>query len=104
MPSLPSYDVARCERCGARIRWTVTAHGARQAVDADPHPDGRVAVYRDGVGRLRSRQLSRERPTLEHAEWLAMAHAATCATPTPRRRPRAPRQRRGVRPVRWQHR
>jgi hypothetical protein len=76
---------ARCDHCQAAILWTVTAKGARQAVNPDPDPSGNTAVYTDATGRLRSRQLTTERPSLEHAEWLAMPHAATCRAPRPRR-------------------
>ncbi|MFE0270842.1 hypothetical protein ACFWZY_01680 [Streptomyces sp. NPDC058992] len=100
MPS-SDHDVARCDSCGARIRWTTTALGRSLAVDADPAADGNQAVYRDGAGRLRSRGLSSERPTLEHAEWLAKPHVATCKRPRPPRRS-GPRQRTGIRPHRWQ--
>lgn len=81
-----TQDVTQCERCGARIRWTVTAKGLPQPVNADPDPTGNTAVYADVTGRLRSRGLTTERPTLEGAEWLAMPHAATCKVPPPRRR------------------
>lgn len=95
------HDVARCERCGARIRWTVTATGKALPVDADPADDGNTAVYADGTGRLRSRGLSKERPTLEHAEWLAMPHFATCAVKPLPGAPRPTRRRTGVRPRPW---
>jgi hypothetical protein len=87
MPS--AADVARCDYCQARIIWTVTAAtGARMAVNAAPDPTGNTAVYADVTGRLRSRALTTERPSLEGAEWQAMPHAATCTRP----RPRAPRR------------
>lgn len=98
MPEISDWDVQPCPTCAARIRWTVTAAARRLAVNADPDPTGNQAVHRDAVGRLRSRGLSTDRPTLEGAEWRAMPHAATCAAP----RPRTPRVRHGVRPVRWQ--
>lgn len=92
MPS--THDVAICDFCSGRIRWTVTAAGNRQAVNADPNPEGNLAVYTDATGRLRSRGLTKERPTLEHSEWQAMPHAAECKRPVP---PRAARP--GRRPV-----
>lgn len=99
------HDVTTCESCGARIRWTVTAAGKRLAVDADPAADGNTAVHADGTGRVRSRGLSKERPTLEHHEWLAKPHFATCANPPLRRsaRPTA-RANSGVRPTPWRYR
>ncbi|TXS35130.1 hypothetical protein [Streptomyces sp. t39] len=99
---LSEHDVQTCESCGARIRWTVTAAGKPMPVDADPAADGNTAVYADGTGRLRSRGLTRERPVLEHAEWLAKPHFATCTNKPARRssRPGA-RTRQGVRPTPW---
>lgn len=89
MPS--AADVVPCERCHARIRWTVTAAGKRLAVDADSDPEGNTAVHTDGVGRVRSRALTADRPTLEGAEWQAMPHAATCTIPRPHPPRRTPR-------------
>lgn len=85
MPS--DHDVATCDDCFARIRWAITVNGRRQAVNADPDETGNLAAHRDGTGTLKVRVLSAERPTLEHAEWQAMPHAATCTS----RRPRPPR-------------
>lgn len=89
-----------CATCAHPIRWATTAAGRRQALDAAPNPDGNLAAYTDGTGRLRVRVLTGERPALEHAEWRAMPHAATCTRPQPRRT--IPRQRAGVRASRWQ--
>lgn len=101
MPS--DHNVAPCPSCGQRIRWTVTATGRRQAVNAEPNSGGNTAVYRDGVGTLRSRGLNTERPNVESYEWRAMPHAATCEAPRTGRNGRgAQRQRSGVRPARWQ--
>ncbi|MFF2331921.1 MULTISPECIES: hypothetical protein [unclassified Streptomyces] len=97
-----SHDVSSCDSCGERIRWTVTATGKRQAVNADPDPSGNLAVYADGTGRLLSRGLTSERPGLEHLEWRAMPHAATCTRPRPRpRRVLQQRHTTGVRPAPW---
>ncbi|WP_051779347.1 hypothetical protein [Streptomyces sp. NRRL S-241] len=97
------HEVTACDSCGERIRWTVTAAGRRQAVNADPNPLGNIAAYRDGVGTLRSRGLTTERPDVETYERRYMPHAATCPAPRTGRSGRAaPRQRSGVRPVRWQ--
>ncbi|MEV7282854.1 hypothetical protein [Streptomyces sp. NPDC093111] len=98
-----SHDVSSCDSCGERIRWTVTATGKRQAVNADPDLNGNLGVYADGTGRLRSRGLSTERPALEHLEWRAMPHAATCTRPRARRRT-VLRHNSGVRPAPWMHR
>lgn len=85
-----------CKYCLRDVLWTITAaNRVPQAVDPTPDPSGKVAVYRDDLGRWRSRQLSRERPTAEHLEVLHIAHAATCPQPS-RKRP-APRARPGRR-------
>ncbi|MEU0991087.1 hypothetical protein ACFQ61_10225 [Streptomyces sp. NPDC056500] len=89
MAGLSEHDVARCTVCGARIRWTVTARGKQLAVDADPDDAGNTAVHTDHTGRTRSRGLTRERPVVEHAEWLARPHIAAHPTkpPVPPRSP-----------------
>ena len=103
MPQLSNHDVVLCTSCHAPIRWTVTAAGRGLPVDADPAEDGNTAAYYDGTGRLRSRGLSKERPVLEHAEWLAKPHQATCSSPPPRRSSSSgQRARTGVRPAPWQ--
>ncbi|GAA2746076.1 hypothetical protein GCM10010440_36380 [Kitasatospora cinereorecta] len=56
------------------MHWTVTVSGARLAVDPEPSDWGNTAVYRDGVGTMRSRRLTRELPY----ERLFVPHAATC--------------------------
>jgi hypothetical protein len=89
---VPASDFTVCNRCGQAVVWTVTAAGARQPVDPAENLAGNVAVYADATGRYRSRAITRERPTLEHAEWRAMPHAATCTAPAPRgRRAAGPR-------------
>lgn len=100
MPTSPA-TAAPCPSCGAPVRWAVTAAGRRQAVNADPDPAGNLGAYTDGTGRLRVRVLTTERPTLEHAEWRAMPHVATCTRPTRRSRTPQPRERAGVRPAPW---
>ncbi|MFF9123204.1 hypothetical protein ACF09J_07880 [Streptomyces sp. NPDC014889] len=82
MPS--DHDVAMCGDCHGRIRWAITVNGKRQAVNADPDPKGNLAAHTDGTGTLKVRVLTAERPTLEHAEWQAMPHAATCSRPRSR--------------------
>ncbi|MEV6124412.1 hypothetical protein AB0M23_28545 [Streptomyces sp. NPDC052077] len=101
---LSDHDVATCPSCGRPIRWAITARARRQAVDAAPDPAGNLAVHKDGTGTLKVRVLSPERPTLEHAEWQAMPHAATCPAPRSRTRPAAsrPGRRAPARPAPWQ--
>ncbi|MET9729733.1 hypothetical protein ABZZ79_03400 [Streptomyces sp. NPDC006458] len=99
---LSDHDVAACDGCRARIRWAITARGRRQAINADPDPAGNLAAYTDGPGTLRVRVLTAERPTLEHAEWQAMPHAATCPRPQPRRSTSSrPERRAAVRAGDW---
>ncbi|MGW2580812.1 hypothetical protein ACWCYZ_05645 [Streptomyces virginiae] len=101
---LSDHDVTTCASCGQSIRWTITAAGRRQAVNADPNTAGNLAVYRDGIGTLRSRGLTVDRPDVETYEARYMPHAATCTAPprTGRSGRATPRERSGVRPVRWQ--
>lgn len=76
---------ARCPQCGSPVLWTVTEAGKRLLVDAEPHPDGNTAVYRDGTGTYRSRRPSDELPLMGW-ERLHKPHVATC----PGRRPPLP--------------
>jgi hypothetical protein len=76
MPS--THDAVPCATCGQVVLWTTTARGERMPIDGEPDPEGRTAVHRDATGRLRSRGLTRERATLEGAEWSATCHFATC--------------------------
>jgi hypothetical protein len=100
MPS--DHDVDLCDGCRERIRWAITVNGRRQALNADPDPKGNLAVHKDGTGTLKVRVLTSERPTLEHAEWQAMPHVATCRSPRPRRStPSRPGRRAAVRPGTW---
>ncbi len=100
MPS--DHTVDHCRDCFARIRWAITVNGRRQAVNADPDEAGNLAAHVDGTGTLKVRVLSAERPTLEHAEWKAMPHAATCRSPRSRtRQPSRPGRRGAVRPGNW---
>ncbi|MFF2619363.1 hypothetical protein [Kitasatospora sp. NPDC058046] len=59
------------------MHWTITAAGARLAVDANPSALGNTAVYRDGTGTIRSRRPSADLPLLPY-ERLHLPHAATC--------------------------
>jgi len=100
MPS--DHDVAQCPSCYARIRWAITAHGRRQAIDADPDERGNLAAYKDHTGTLKVRVLAGDRSQLEGAEWQAMPHAATCTRPRPRtRQPSRPGRRAAVRYGTW---
>jgi hypothetical protein len=97
--------VSHCPSCFNRIRWAITVNGKRQPLNADPDERGNIAVYTDGTGTLRARVLTTERSTLEHHEWRAMPHVATCAGPRPKvysKAPRRPVVRRGPWQQGWQ--
>ncbi|MFJ6380107.1 hypothetical protein ACIQI7_08915 [Kitasatospora sp. NPDC092039] len=74
---LPTRGLARCRLCGTAVHWTITAAGARLAVDANPCALGNTAVFRDGTGTIRSRRPNAELPLLSY-ERLHLPHAATC--------------------------
>lgn len=39
-----------CRSCGAPIRWAVTTNGRRIPIDAEPHPEGNLAIAGQGAG------------------------------------------------------
>ncbi|MFF0510982.1 hypothetical protein [Streptomyces sp. NPDC004250] len=86
------HGVTACPSCLAEIRWAITERGRRQPVNAAPDDRGNLAVYTDGTGTLRARVLTKDRPALEHHEWRAMPHVATCMGPRPRAVPAVPRR------------
>lgn len=97
---MPHQDHAgTCRLCHKPVLWTVTERNRRQAVNPDPDPAGNLACHTDVAGRLRSRSLTKDRPTLEGSEWQAMPHAATCAPAQPQLVPQL-RPRTGSRPGR----
>lgn len=102
MPS--DHNVSTCDGCLARIRWAITAHGRRQAINAEPDTAGNLAAYVDGTGTLKVRVLTADRNRLEGAEWQAMPHAATCKTPQVRRPSSRPGRRAAARPGTWSQR
>ncbi|QKW22255.1 hypothetical protein HUT16_27140 [Kitasatospora sp. NA04385] len=86
MSVLPQQGLPRCRRCGTPVHWTITASGARLAVDANPCAMGSTAVYRDGIGTIRSRRPTAELPLLPY-ERLHLPHVATCTADAVRRNP-----------------
>ncbi|MFF0867651.1 hypothetical protein ACFYUV_38220 [Nonomuraea sp. NPDC003560] len=95
------------DRCGALVLWTLTEHGRRMAVDAEPHEKGNQAVFKNGPGGWRSRSLDgAESRALDPWEHRYKPHVATCTRRTaqqaipglpaagrPRTRRRAPARR-----------
>ncbi|MDF2710676.1 MAG: hypothetical protein K0R62_6328 [Nonomuraea muscovyensis] len=96
------HGTTTCPSCHDAIRWAITERGRRQPVNAAPDNKGNLAVYTDGTGTLRARVLTKDRPALEHHEWRAMPHVATCVGPAPRVIPLASRRRPVVRRGSWQ--
>lgn len=76
----PPTGPGRCNRCPARVIWTLTTAN-RKPLAVDPaHDDtGNTAVWTDSEGVVRSRQLSKERPNVEVGEVLHRPHVASCA-------------------------
>ena len=84
-----------CESCHAPIIFAVVHNQAgrkpaRMPVDAEPHPDGTVACYRDVTGTLHGRVLGKDQQPATH-ETRYMTHFATCTNPGAHRH----RQRKG---------
>lgn len=94
-----------CPRCLQPVLWCVTAaNRVPFAVQPDRSDDGNQAVRQDATGRWLTRQLTKDRPVLEHDERLHLPHLTLCPAPQPRRTAQpAGRARRGIRPVRWQN-
>lgn len=68
----------QCERCDGRVVLVRLDGGQRVPVDVDPDPDGRIAVRVNGIGAVRGRVLTSERPVVEDTERLHLIHFATC--------------------------
>jgi hypothetical protein len=83
---LPPSLRTPCPDCCEPVIRTLTAAGRWLAVDPAPHPDGNTAVYRTGTDTVRSRRPTPEDPQLPWED-MHMPHVATCAAPTPVRRP-----------------
>jgi hypothetical protein len=84
--------MSACRHCGADVLWAITAKGRKMPVDPEPRPDGNLAVYRDHLGQLRCRVVTRSisgEMTMESYERPAMPHAATCPgkMPAPPKKP-----------------
>ncbi|MCK2214261.1 hypothetical protein MF672_010730 [Actinomadura sp. ATCC 31491] len=79
------HDLDPCPHgCGELVLWTITEHGRRMAVDAEPHELGNQAVFRTGPGGWRSRSLDgADAPRLAPWEHRYKPHVATCTAPRP---------------------
>lgn len=67
-----------CSLCLLPVIWAVTVYEKSIPLDPDPHADGNQAVYRDGTGALRTRQLKKGQEA-QPFERLHMPHVATCS-------------------------
>ncbi|MCX4661482.1 hypothetical protein [Streptomyces uncialis] len=75
----PPNGPGHCPRCLNAVIWCLTdTNRLAQPVNPGRDPRGNTAIRQDVTGRWRSRGLTRERPTPEHAEVLHIPHAATC--------------------------
>ena len=77
---LPSYGLGTCGRCGALIRWALTAAGKRQPLDAQPSELGNIGARLDHLQVWRARVVAGDE-RLGPLEYRFMPHAATCAPP-----------------------
>ncbi|MEV0586347.1 hypothetical protein [Nonomuraea sp. NPDC050310] len=80
------HDLEPCPHgCGEPVLWTMTEHGRRMPVDAQPDELGNQAVTRDGTGRWKSRSLNgRDARPPDPWEHTYRPHVATCTEPPPR--------------------
>jgi hypothetical protein len=65
-----NLQVFRCADCGAQVVRAQTTSGHYMWIDADPSPEGTIAITSDGLARVVSPQVSRQ---LRHRP-----HRATC--------------------------
>lgn len=65
---------ARCRSCGASIFWCKTAAGKSMPVDAEPAPEGNIAVGADGSATV----LGPLERLAEPGRLLYVSHFATC--------------------------
>lgn len=77
MGTPPRHGLATCALCRAPIRWTITAAGKRQAVDAEPAELGNIGARLDHLQVWRSRVVTSV-DCLGPLEYRFMPHAATC--------------------------
>lgn len=79
--------MSACRSCGADIVWAVTAAGKRMPVDAEPVPEGNVALVDLASGEIHATVLG-EGEALLAEEPLHLSHFATCVFADQHRRPR----------------
>lgn len=84
--------VTACRSCGSAIIWTVTEHGVRMPVDAQPLDSGTVQLFGLAFGEsvALSRVLSGDSLTAARGEGVPLhrSHFASCPNATVWRRPR----------------
>lgn len=76
MSALEGFTTCPSESCGDPIRYVLTEHGSRLAIEPDPHPDGTVVVHQVGDGRVRARILTGEQLPAQVTAW--RRHDAVC--------------------------
>lgn len=69
-----------CGTCGRPLLWARTVNNKPIPLDQAPDPEGNQAVYRDGTGGWRTRQLRQGEEPFGY-ERRYMPHAATCGSP-----------------------
>ena len=81
-------DHCRQPGCALPIVWALTESGAAMPIDAEPHPDGNLAVRANHpTGQLQCRVITAEQPLDPHTELRGMPHWSTCRNPPRRRKP-----------------
>jgi hypothetical protein len=66
-----------CQSCGARLRWVVTTSGSLMPLDAEPAPDGNIAI--EPLERFRMVPLAERAASTVP---LFKSHFATCPNAT----------------------
>ncbi len=79
--------MSACRTCQADVVWAVTAAGKRMPVDAEPVPEGNVALVELDGGQVHATVLA-EGEALLTDEPLYLSHFVTCPDADTHRRPR----------------
>ncbi len=78
-------EACRRPGCTTLIVWATTETGKPMPIDAEPNPNGNLAVHRLLTGGLRCRVVTTNTPLDPTTEQPGMPHWSTCRNP-PRRR------------------